>query len=337
MVHTATEPWTAQVAEYLGQVLGVSGLRWRNCGPTRLPVYLDATFEIACTELLGTPCAFAFRRTAEAPSPTATAKQFAQLAALLDRPVVLVEATIPSWRRRRLIERRVAFVAPATQLYLPPLGIDLRDAIRPDHRVAPFDDREPFTPSTQVVLLHLLLDDPNHGGEPEAIANRVGYSPMSISRAARTLERAELIQRPKQGRRRYLRLRGAPKDVWARAQPQLVSPVRARYIAQKQAFVDALAAGETALANRSMLAPPTPRTVAISSTAWADNAARHTARAHHVGHDEPESVVVEVWTYTPESLSQGTSVDPLSLYLSLRDHDDARIERARESLTAVLG
>lgn len=336
MVDTPTEPWTAQVAEYLDHVLGVNRLRWRDCGATRLPVYLDATFAIACTELLGTPCAFAFRRTAETPSPTATAKQIAQLATLLDRPVVLVESSIPSWRRKRLIERRVAFVAPSTQLYLPPLGIDLRDALRINHQAARADDREPFAPATQVVLLDLLLEHPDHGLEPEAIANRVGYSPMSISRAARTLERAGLVQRPKHGRHRFLLLRGIAKDAWERAQPWLVSPVRARYDAPKHAFADALDAGETALANQSMLTPPPARTVAVSNATWANLGAHGATPVSAAGLDEPGSVIVEVWTYPPESLSQGPSVDPLSLYLSLRDHDDARVERARESLTALL-
>ena len=259
MVGTPTTAWTTQVAEYIDQVLGVGPLRWHDCGPTRLPVYLDATFDTACTELLGTPCAFAFRRTSSTSSPTATAKQLDQLATLLDRPVVLVEPSIPSWRRRRLIERRVAFVAPSTQLYLPPLGIDLRDATRGTPQVAQADT--PFAPSTQVVLLDLLLDDPGRGREPETIAQRVGFSPMSISRAARALEGANLIERPKHGRSRWLRLRGAPKDAWERAQPWLVSPVRARYAALEQAFTTALDAGETALASQSMLAPPPVRTV----------------------------------------------------------------------------
>ena len=90
--------------------------RRHDCGPTCLPVYLDATFDIACTELLATPCAFAFRHTAETPSRMATAKRLTQLDTLLDRPVLLVEPSIPAWRRKRLIERRVAFVAPSTQL-----------------------------------------------------------------------------------------------------------------------------------------------------------------------------------------------------------------------------
>ncbi len=48
-------------------------------------------------------------------------------------------------------------------------------------------------------------------------------------------------------------------------------------------------------------------------------------------------MMVEVWTYPPTSLSRDNAVDPLSLYLSLRDHVDDRVEQARETLAAVLG
>jgi len=76
------------VTAYLNQVLDLGGLHWHTCGQTPLPVYLDATFETVCTELVGTPCAFKFRRTTETPSPMATTKQLAQLATLLERAKV---------------------------------------------------------------------------------------------------------------------------------------------------------------------------------------------------------------------------------------------------------
>jgi len=85
-----------------------------------------------------------------------------------------------------------------------------------------------------------------------------------------------------------------------------------------------------------MLTPPPARTVAVSTATWANLEAHGATPVSAADLDEPGSVIVEVWTYPPESLSQGPSVDPLSLYLSLRDHDDTRIERARESLTALL-
>jgi len=56
-----------------------------------------------------------------------------------------------------------------------------------------------------------------------------------------------------------------------------------------------------------MLEPPPIRSVAVSSAAWANHEARHATPLHAAALDEPGSVVVEVWTYPPECLSQGAS------------------------------
>ena len=139
--------------------------------------------------------------------------------------MILVEPSIPSWRRKRLTQQRIAFIAPHTQMYLPPLGIDLRDTIRTDHAYETDDQAKPFVPATQVILLSLLLDTQRHGGEPGALAQAVNYSPMSISRAARALERANLIQRAKRGRHRHLLLATDPRTVWDRAHPNSSRPL----------------------------------------------------------------------------------------------------------------
>ena len=192
-------------------------------------------------------------------------------------------------------------------------------------------------PATQVVLLSLLLDAERHGGEPETLARAVGYSAMSISRAARAQERSGLIRRPKRGRQRKLILFTDPNTVWDRAQQQLVSPVRARHAGALTDFDDALDAGETALSQRSMLTPPPTRTVAVSAAFWTRHGTRRADGARPDAVGEPGTVTVEVWTYPAQSLSRGSAVDPLSLYLSLHDHNDARVAKARDDLLAVLG
>ncbi len=328
--------WTDRVATYLDDTLGAGMVRWHDGPHTRLPAFLGATYDIACADLLGTRCAFAYRRGADVPSPIATAKQLAHLHKALDIPVILVEPSIPSWRRKRLIAQGIAFIAPHTQMYLPPLGIDLRDTIRTDHAYETDDQAKPFVPATQVILLSLLLDTQRHAGKPEALARAVNYSPMSISRAARALEHAGLIQRAKRGRHHYLLLHGDPRTVWDRAQPQLVTPVRARYAVPTTDLDGTLDAGETALSQHSMLAPPPTRTVAISAAAWAHHGTRLDPRAPRDAIDEPKTMMVEVWTYPPQSLSRSNTVDPLSLHLSLRDHPDERVTHAREDLTTVL-
>lgn len=41
---------------------------------------------------------------------------------------------------------------------------------------------------------------------------------------------------------------------------------------------------------------------------------------------------VEVWTYKPSLLSEGPAVDQLSLYLSLRDDTDERVQSALDEM-----
>jgi hypothetical protein len=48
--------------------------------------------------------------------------------------------------------------------------------------------------------------------------------------------------------------------------------------------------------------------------------------------EEDAAIIVEVWAYAPELLSEGASVDPLSLYLSMREDPDERVQTALAQL-----
>lgn len=47
---------------------------------------------------------------------------------------------------------------------------------------------------------------------------------------------------------------------------------------------------------------------------------------------EKDSVIIEIWKYSPELLSDTDLADPLSLYLSMKDIEDERIENSLEEL-----
>ncbi|MCK7468892.1 MAG: hypothetical protein MZU91_12730 [Desulfosudis oleivorans] len=53
-----------------------------------------------------------------------------KLRQLAGMPVVYVTRTLASYERKRLIEQKVPFLVPGNQLYLPDLGIDLREYFR---------------------------------------------------------------------------------------------------------------------------------------------------------------------------------------------------------------
>ena len=49
-------------------------------------------------------------------------------------------------------------------------------------------------------------------------------------------------------------------------------------------------------------------------------------------HSEDATILVEEWRYDPELLARNNTVDPLSLYLSLADDPDERVQLAVVSL-----
>ena len=321
---------------YLGEVLGVE-VRLKPCVDQPLPAYLTHTFTFVCGEILDTACVFAFARTDEEQAPSILEKHVARIAKAFGRPAVLVAASLSSRDRKRLVERHVPFIAPFTQLYLPPLGIDFRERTRPREGLgdAPKSPHV-FTPITQLVLLHALLREAPgemHAREP---AMDLMVSIMSISRAFRDLEAAGLMKRRQEGRKRPTRFARAKREVWQEAQPLLVSPVKARYLTLEREIPGALEAGVTALARVSNLAPPREPTVALSAAEWRELGDDVHVEPAPVGAVDAGQMIVEVWTYSPRVLSTGPGVDILSLYLSLRDEHDERIQLALEDAVESL-
>jgi hypothetical protein len=51
---------------------------------------------------------------------------------------------------------------------------------------------------------------------------------------------------------------------------------------------------------------------------------------------EPGALEIEVWSYAPSLFAEGEVVDRLSLYLSLKESKDERIEAAREEMVKGL-
>ena len=68
----------------------------------------------------------------------------------------------------------------------------------------------------------------------------------------------------------------------------------------------------------------------MSSKGW-NGVPRRTADAK-IATDDPEAIEVEIWTYNPKLLAKGDVVDRFSLFLSLRDSKNERVEQALEQL-----
>lgn len=72
---------------------------------------------------------------------------------MAEHPTIYVTDALASYERKRLIEQKVPFIVPGNQLYLPELGIDLREYFRQRAGSA----ESPLSPSAQALLITALL------------------------------------------------------------------------------------------------------------------------------------------------------------------------------------
>lgn len=311
---------------YLHDALGIRTTMtlWTNA--VRMPIFLQDRYRFFLTEVLDLRCLLMVDAYEEEESPAAIRKHIEQVRLKWDDPVVYVRERITAYNRKRLIEHKVPFIIPGTQMYLPMLGIDLREHFR-----KLWQDVKALSPGAQVVLIHALLRDRQSLG-PTSLSADLGYSIMAMSRALDELEAAGLAQTASKGRTRRLQLVAPPREVWELAQPLLRSPVLKRHAVQygPGAQLPEPRAGLEALAHYSMLAEPGNPVVALGRQGW--KVLQQTEGGLTTRMDDPEAAIIEVWSYAPVLFADHGWVDRLSLYLSLRESQDERIQAALEQM-----
>ncbi len=322
----------AQLKASLREVLGI-GLSlspWEGAG--RVAAFLQGAYAFRAGEILSHPVVFVLDSAAEEQRPGRLRKHLdsVQDAAGVGKGVVYVRETMNAYTRRGMIAEGIAFVVPGRQVYLPDLGIDLRERFD-----GPKPRRERFRPATQVVLLWALLRGEAGLRGGRALARTLGFAPMTLSRAMDEIEAAGLAEPVESGRERTMRWVGPRRAVWEHAQERLDDPARSRHLVRcESGALPGPRAGLSALAAYTMLGEPDTPVRALTAAGWADY--RADAETKPAPFREPGVIEVEVWSYDPMLLSTENRVDPLSLYLSLRNDPNERVEKSlREMMDGV--
>jgi hypothetical protein len=314
-----------KLARYLEETLGVVVVPspWNE---VRLPHFLKESYGFHEMALLGRRCLLMLDSRTTEQAPAAIRKHIVLAQARWDDEIIYVCPKLTPYNRKRLVEHKVPFIVPGNQMYLPMLGIDFREHFRRLHQ-----EPETLSPSAQVLLLHALLRARQAILTPRGTAGLLGYSAMTMTRAFNELAAAHLVEVSTSGKERHLRLAAAPQDTWTKAQPFLRSPVKNQFCIERAGVApQGLRAGLTALAQYTLLAPPPRPTVALSQKQWLT--LRQENQVVEVPEQDPNALTIEVWSYSPAQFADSDLVDPLSLYLSLRDSDDERVETSLEEL-----
>ena len=311
-----------QIASYFQETLDIE-LEPELWQPARrLPIYLRDGYTYYAIALLGDP--FLVMADAEDDRSASTIKKhIEQVKTKWNSEVIYAKTNTSSDERRRLIEQKIPFVVPGNQMYLPTLGIDLREYFRKKS-----DEIEKFSPATQAVLLLLLTGASEESYNSQDLADRLLYSKMTISRSLNDLKSIDAVS--KHGRARILEFDGEKKALWDRSLPFLDSPVKQTHFVRTETKLPQITSGLTALAKYSMLAPPKPPMFAMTSDEWRELESR--GDVTEAKPTDPRATGIEVWSYSPTLFAKDNHVDQFSLYLSLRDDPDERVEEALEEM-----
>jgi len=189
------------------------------------------------------------------------------------------------------------------------------------------------SPATQALLVWFLNHHPvSQTWHPFEEAAVLGYAGMTATRAVRELVQFNLFELEVRGRAKHLKLSGGLRELWGRAKPHLRSPVlRTLWTYDRRILeVDGVRwAGESALARLTLLNEP--RQPVIAMTAEAAQQARQ-AGIFFEPREIADGVAVQVWRYTPAMHAKEKGVDSLSLWLSLQDNRDDRIQMALDDI-----
>ncbi len=325
---------TNAVVQYLHEVLGIQapGVKpWARVN--ELPYFLRDAFQFNEMELLGQTVVLAIGRAKAKQSLSEVRTWLDKVKALAGQPTVYVTEALASYDRRRLIEQKVPFIVPGNQLYLPDLGLDLREYFR---QRAPAADAA-LSPSAQAMLITALLRQPwQQDWQPSRDAAALGYTPMTLSRAVKELTAAGLAAAHTVGRSRWLRMELPPEQIWERAKPVLRTPVRRTvWVAAHgvAAHRPSRLAGLSALARYSMLTEPKWPVYAMTAVDWK---AATDAGVRELPEPEAGAQEWQLWSYSPALVPNANTVDPLSLTLSLQENADDRIQLALDELKGQL-
>lgn len=308
-----------EIATYFHQLFGARLALAPYDGMNAVPYLLRSSYTFFVAKINGLNFLLMCNQKKTKPTPGAVKKHAAIVQKHLDIPVVYVAESMPSYQRIRLLRQQMPFIVPGRQLYLPFLGMAFSEA---DKKA----DKEFSTLGTlaQLILLgHLngLIREPL---TLAAASKLFSYSRVSVIRAFDELEYFFLAQRESGTRRLVFPM--PAKTLWEQALPVLNNPCR------RSVGLEALPgnlpvhlAGTSALSEQTLLAESAQKEFATSVNTF--NAVKKTATISKIG----APIVLQLWTYPPGLLARET-VDPFSLYLTLKDDADERVQIALDEL-----
>lgn len=328
-----------QAIHYINQTLGTNAtsLPIQKDGLGKLPMFINEAYKLYYSVLFNRELLLVELRNNDDFSILQLEKHCQLLKSTFNKKIVIVIPALAAYNRKRLIEKGINFIVPDKQLFLPDLLIDLRESYTNPRAK---QKSEKLLPSAQFLAIYQIIHRYNNWKIEEhsfkEIAIKLNYTPMAITNAIDNLKYHEIVD-VAGDKEKYVKFRLERHELWGDLLHNnlLVNPVL------KTVFVDELPEGTymlhsnaSALPEYTSLNPSKQQYYAIEKTVFYG---LQKSNALLNANDYEGRFALEVWKYNPYTLieemdNDAAVVDPLSLYLSLKDSQDERVEMALEQI-----
>ena len=227
-------------------------------------------------------------------------------------PVVFYFDNIVYYERKRYVEQGVYFISGDKNAFLPMLV-----SSPVSKRKAPIK----LSAAAQYLIMYHLQVESLEQRPLRKLADILPYSYVSIAKAVQNMEGLGLCscKRDSDGNKSIL-FGFSGKDLWEKAKPFMSSPVKERYYCTGLPDGHFPLAGISALSAHSHLSPDPEETIAVYAMEWKKE------QFENLNSFEGP-YIVEFWR---SPIIGDKTIDKLSLYLTLENDFDPRVEKELE-------
>jgi hypothetical protein len=309
--------------KYIKDALGIE-IEFGSLKPDKLktlPLYIENEYNFQLIKLFRKDILLVFVKHSFASDKLR--KHLDIIQATFNITTVAIIHQLESYNRLRLIEKKVPFIIPGKQMYLPDLLIDLKE-----FGSKPKEQPLSMQPATQLLVLYHLQVEPLEGINLKGIAEKLRYDSMTITRAAYYLHNTEICTL-EGSKDKFLHFQSNKKELWKKVEPLMSSPVK-KTTYHNGSFTerDKYKSNINALAHYTDLNDDVIEYYAVKPgyKRWFKSSyLKETSQLEG-------NIYIEEWKYDPYLLKKEEYIDPLSLYLCFRNNPDERIEMALEEL-----
>ena len=316
--------------DYLRSVFGADVREEISHPPPNTPFYLRDNYSIKKLSWRGNSFLL-LKPKNDAIHLPALKKHLKTVASMSNLPCALELENMTSLQRKNLLESQTPFISDQQQIYLPFWGCLFTENYKKTVTLGN------FAPITQLVFLYLYYQKNEVRITASELSKILSVSKASVTRVIDALSAHSLVRIESDGYRKWVTEALEKREMLRKALPLMRSPVeRTLYVNALPPDMQFVTGGIRALSQLTMLGAKEMDGSFVIDRISSPHIPKESIVNENTFRDLGGSVI-EVWSYNPRLLSTVSTVDEISLLLSLMSNPDERVQMALDEIREKFG